>query len=245
MPKYENIFSPETMDTLRGKSGESLRQMLGNKNILQAALETQGLFAQVIAAEQPYVDELEMLSVQMVKDIYPVIDHYGLEIDAKIIDMSDIDQQLDEELSPEQKRRIVNGITQGASVRGTFGFLLFREYIDNIDPNLVDKYRALMNNFFGGYDDDNAIAMFLAMIAQGHKMGGGLSKVIINELSINKQLTEPTESKGNWLCCHFSCILIDPQKFSEPVSFAFSPRSFLTCVVSDHVSAAIPASDLS
>ena len=182
MPKYENIFSPETMASLKGKSGESLRQMLGNKNVMQAAMESQTLLSEVIEIEEPYVDELEMIAVQMVKDIYPVIDHYGLQIDAKITGMADINQQLDEEFSPEQKRRIVNGITQGASVRGAFGFLLFREYIDSLDPTLVDKYKSLMNSVFGTYDDDNAIAMFLAMIAQGHKMGGGMSKVIINEV---------------------------------------------------------------
>ena len=30
------------------------------------------------------------------------------------------------------KRRIINGITQGASIRGAFGFMLFREYLDEI-----------------------------------------------------------------------------------------------------------------
>jgi hypothetical protein len=33
---YEKIFSPKTMSTLKGKSGESLRSMLGNKSLMQS-----------------------------------------------------------------------------------------------------------------------------------------------------------------------------------------------------------------
>jgi len=183
MPKYENIFSPETMTSLKGKSADSLRQMLGNKNIMRAAMESQQLIDDLAKIEEPYRDELEMISIQMVKDVYPVIDKYGIEIDAKLVGMDDVNASLDEEFTPEQKRRIVNGITQGAAVRGTFSFLLFREYIDDLDPTLIDKYKTLMNNVFGSYNDDNAIAMFLSMIQQGHKMGGGSSKVKLNESS--------------------------------------------------------------
>ena len=57
MPKYENIFSPETMASLKGKSGESLRQMLGNKNVMQAAMESQTLLSEVIEIEE--IQEIE------------------------------------------------------------------------------------------------------------------------------------------------------------------------------------------
>jgi hypothetical protein len=43
-----------------------------------------------------------------------------------------------------------------------------------------------MKNSFGIYDDENAIAMMLAALAQGHKDAGGSSKVIINEIKINQ-----------------------------------------------------------
>ncbi len=36
--EYEDIFKPETMAALKGKSGESLRAMLGNKNLMQTML---------------------------------------------------------------------------------------------------------------------------------------------------------------------------------------------------------------
>jgi hypothetical protein len=101
MPKYENIFSPETMTSLKGKSADSLRQMLGNKNIMRAAMESQQLIDDLAKIEEPYRDELEMISIQMVKDVYPVIDKYGIEIDAKLVGMDDVNASLDEEFTPE------------------------------------------------------------------------------------------------------------------------------------------------
>ena len=38
--EYEKIFSPKTIAALKGKSGESLRQMLGNKSLMQTMSRT-------------------------------------------------------------------------------------------------------------------------------------------------------------------------------------------------------------
>lgn len=261
MPQYDKIFKPETLATLKGKSKESLRQMLGNKSLMQAAMNSQRLLTEIQRIEAPYIDELEEVAIQMAKDAYPVLDYAGISIDAKLADMSGVERELNElevnkpfslikgkryilkghegsvdmlvtyigptfnkkghnfgstrlgpittipntkikdqikplnesqqPFTPEFKRRIINGITQGSAVRGTFGFLLFREYLDQLDPTLVDKYKELMNNVFGSYDDDNGVAMFLQMIQQGHKMGGGSSKVIIGG-NINESQSEPS-----------------------------------------------------
>jgi len=91
---------------------------------------------------------------------------------------------LNEAISPESRRRIINAITQGAALRGTFAFYLFKEHLDELDPTLVEKYNQIMKNSFGIYDDENAIAMMLAALAQGHKDAGGSSKVIINEIKV-------------------------------------------------------------
>ena len=88
---------------------------------------------------------------------------------------------LKEQISPEGRRRIINGISQGAALRGAFSFYLFKDYLDAIDPSLIDKYNQIMKNSFGVYDDDNAIAMMLSALAQGVNTAGGSSKVIINE----------------------------------------------------------------
>ena len=70
-------------------------------------------------------------------------------------------------------------------MRGTFAFYLFKEHLDDLDPSLVDAYGQIMKNTFGIYDDENAIAMMLSMLAQGQKTGGGSSKVIIKEVKSN------------------------------------------------------------
>lgn len=194
--EYEDIFSPETMASLKGKSGESLRQMLGNKNLRTAMLRTGELLDELIQAEEEYRDELEMVAVQMVTDAFPIIDYANIKIDAKIVtDQGDFKMQAPPpqddpslpdfgEGDPEKlkaKRRIINGITQGASVRGSFWFLMFKEYLDAINPELVDKYNEILKLAFGIYDDENAIAMMLAMLAQGQKIQGGESEMEYNE----------------------------------------------------------------
>jgi hypothetical protein len=162
---------------------------------MQTMRLTQGLLDEIIDAEEGYRDELEMVAAQMVTDAYPIIDYANIRIDAKIVGMGDMNIQMDQnsedpaspdfgEDDPEKlkaKRRIINGITQGASIRGAFGFMLFKEYIDQINPALVEKYNEILKLAFGIYDDENAIAMMLAMLAQGQKAQGGESEMEYDE----------------------------------------------------------------
>ena len=136
-----------------------------------------------------------MVAAQMVTDAYPIIDYANIKIDAKIVGMGDMDLQPPPppedpslpdfgEDDPEKlkaKRRIINGITQGASIRGAFGFMLFKEYLDQINPALVEKYNEILKLAFGIYDDENAIAMLLAALAQGQKPQGGESEMEYDE----------------------------------------------------------------
>ena len=193
--EYEKIFSPKTMASLKGKSGESLRSMLGNKSLMQTLMKSQDVLDEIIDAEDGYRDELEMVAAQMVTDAYPIIDYANIKIDGKIVGMGDMNiepgsnsEQVDSldfgEDDPEKmkaKRRIINGITQGASIRGAFGFMLFKEYLDQINPALVEKYNEILKMVFGIYDDENAIAMMLAALAQGQKMQGGESEMEYDE----------------------------------------------------------------
>jgi hypothetical protein len=187
--EYDKIFSPNTMAALKGKSGESLRQMVGNRPLMQTMMRSKEVLDQIIAAEEGYSDELEAIAVQMVTDAYPIIDYANIRIIASIGNDMDIEMNPNNE-DPSQpdfgeddpekmkaKRRLINGITQGASVRGAFAFMLFKEYIDQINPELVSKYSEILKLVFGTYDDDNAIAMMLAAIAQGAKMQGGESEM--------------------------------------------------------------------
>lgn len=203
--EYEKFFNPQTLTKLNKKSAENLKTMLGDKTLMQTLMSSQNLLNQISKIEAPYKDKLEKLAVQMVKELYPIIDEEGIVIDAKLGSISDVNKSLDEikitpqqlykviyredmdifeSISPESRRRIVNSITQGAALRGAFAFYLFKEHLDKIDPTLVSKYGQIMKEVFGIYDDPNAIAMFLSALAQGHKIGGGSSKVIVKEVKI-------------------------------------------------------------
>ena len=112
MPQYNQIFSPETLATLKGKSKESLRQMLGNKSIMQAAIRSQQLLNDIQRIEAPYIDELEEVAIQMAKDAYPILDSAGISINAKIVGMNDVNASLDESLN-ELEVNNPNSLIQG------------------------------------------------------------------------------------------------------------------------------------
>ena len=187
--EYEKIFKPETMTALKGKSGESLKQMLGNKSLMQTLMSSQEILDEIIEAEKPHRDVLSQIAVDMVTQAYPIIDYANIRIDAKIEDNINLSSSEDETPvedanTPEAlkaKRRIINGVTQGASIRGSFAFYLFKEYLDLLDDSLVDKYGEILKQVFGIYDDENAIAMMLAALEQGQKMAGGESEMVYDE----------------------------------------------------------------
>jgi len=193
--EYEKIFKPETMAALKGKSGESLKQMLGNKSLMQTIMRSQNLIPEIIEAEDSYHTALEGIAVDMVTQAYPIIDYANIRIDAKIVTMGDISlpppPPEEDPTSPnfgegdpellKAKRRIINGVTQGASIRGAFAFYLFKDYLDLLDDTLVDKYGEILKLSFGIYDSEEAIAMILAMIAQNKNMPGGESEMEYDE----------------------------------------------------------------
>ena len=187
--EYEKIFKPETMAALKGKSGQSLKQMLGNKSLMQTLMSSREILKEIMAAEAPYRDVLAQIAVDMVTQAYPIIDYANIKIDAKIGDDMNLgggdDEPPSEDLNTPElmkaKRRIINGITQGASIRGAFAFYLFREYLDLLDNSLVDKYGEILKQVFGIYDNEDAIAMMLAALEQGQQMAGGSSEMEYDE----------------------------------------------------------------
>lgn len=187
---YEKIFSPETIANLKNQSKASFNQL--EKSLSQVIADSSKLLPEIIDAENGYRDELEMLAAQLASDAYPVIDMQNIRIDAKIVGMGDMNIQppspqddptlpdfgSDDPEKLEAKRRIINGITQGASIRGAFAFALFREYLNEIDKELYDKYVNILKlTFQGVYDNEDAIAMILSLLAQGQKAQGGESEI--------------------------------------------------------------------
>jgi hypothetical protein len=152
--------------------------------------------------EKPYRDQLTELAKDVTDKLFPVIKQAGIELDAQIVDnpseMKITKGKDEEEIDTEEeaqvaldaiadkadidKRRIINSITQGAGIRGTKAYYLFDDALDVLDTlGLKEKYEELVNNAYGIYDDDAAIAMMMAMLAQGGETQGGESEIDWND----------------------------------------------------------------
>jgi hypothetical protein len=159
---------------------------------MQTLASSKQLLDEIVDAEKGYHDLLEAIAVEIATEAYPIIDYANIKIDAKIVTggMGNF-QPPDEPPTPNNtpreaekaRRRIINGITQGASVRGAFIFMLFREHLDDMDDTLVEKYNEISKQVFGIYDDEEAIAMLLAALEQGQSMEGGESEIEWDEES--------------------------------------------------------------
>jgi len=189
MSEYKSIFTTKTFDTLTKKSADSLRTMLGGKSFMQASMESMEMLPEIIEAEAPHISQLEELAKEIVYRVFPIVKQSGIKIDAKLVPLGQFtlnqnDQEESEIPSEEElkqagisKRRITNAITQGAAIRGTKAYYVFRDIISLLDDTILDRYSRLINNAYGIYDDDNAIAMMLAMMAQNAASQGGESEV--------------------------------------------------------------------
>ena len=187
---YEEIFSPETMSLLKKQSKDELVKT--GKNLAQMINTSSTLIPEIIAAERPHIDLLEEIAKEIVTQAYPIIKYSKIKINASIgkgeLPKEAPGEEEEEQpelpqptLTGEKKRRIINGITQGASIRGTFAFLMFREYLDDLGEDMVNRYNEVMKSVFGIFDDENAIAMMLALLAQGQKSQGGESEAEFDE----------------------------------------------------------------
>lgn len=185
--QYKDFFKPETMAKLDDQSKENLRKVFGQGGALSVQGEYIKLLRNILTIESPYIPELEKLAVDIVKQVYPIIDYAGIEIDAKITNEPIEGNNNGEEIEIEpqipemSKRRIINAITHGSSIRGAFAFYLFKDNLDELDSTLLEKYKKLSEQTYGVFDDDNFVAMMLAMLAQKQKVQGGESKAEFDE----------------------------------------------------------------
>jgi hypothetical protein len=203
--QYKDIFKdPETIQNLKGKSVSSRERMLGNEKLMKILQRSKVLIDQLAQDEAPHRAALEKLAVDMVKKMYPVIDEFGIEIEASLgndqlppssppeeeDEFPSIDLPSTEVMNDEiAKRRLINAITQGASIRGALD-KPFMDFLNEVPDNLldsysetlagidnsVDKYGETLKKVFGIFHDEEALAMFLAMLAGGSGGGGGEMK---------------------------------------------------------------------
>jgi hypothetical protein len=194
---YQDIFGMDAMNNMDDMSWDSKQKNLGNLSgqALGQAMMTK--VRDVMMAEEGNQQELEDLAVQIVKEAYPVVEYAGIIIDAKL-DLSPETQKHEDEVplddDPEElddkKRRIINGITQGASQRGTFNYKMYDDYIKQIDPSLPQKYDDMMKLVFGQFDSSDSISYLKNMLKdQGEKREGGTVRVTWNEEEDDPKLT--------------------------------------------------------
>jgi hypothetical protein len=191
---YEKIFDPETLKTLKG----SVLQRVQGKNPMDIAIQMQKLALQVAEIEDGKEDVLEQLALDIVYKSYPYLASNKdlIKIDAKIVsqnevkealqpdnpeeeNIDDLDQEEEDQMMQDiagdlKKRRLINAITQGGSVRELkLTSADKQKYIRIInDPEFsgeraASTYRDLMQ-----YAVD-MIDFVALMSSQGRGMGGG------------------------------------------------------------------------
>jgi len=188
---YEDSLSPDTMKTLKQKSASSAKDMLDGKSFMEASMESMEYLQKVMSIEKPYRKELEDLALKVIYEEFPIVQQAGIKIEAQLVDPGSLNMKQDdseEEVDSSSldkmkidKRRLINSITQGASIRGTKAYYWFKDKIDEINPSLIDDYNELLKVSYGIYDDDEAIAMMMAMLSQNQGSQGGESEAEFDE----------------------------------------------------------------
>jgi len=205
--QYKDIFKdPETLSKLKSKSVTARERLLGNENLMRIMQRSKILIDQLAADEAPFIPQLEELSIRMIKKMFPIIEEYGFEVEVHLgqDQLPPSESEEEEGDTPPQeniddeakKRRIINAITQGASIRNALD-KPFIEFINAAPDNLLDnysetlagiedstsKYGEVLKKVFGVFHDEQALAMFLAMLAGGAGGGakGGESEAIFTE----------------------------------------------------------------
>jgi len=205
--EYSDIFpDPETRSGLDKRNTEFLVKLLGggSSNLLV-------LISKLNKAETPYKSKLEKLAVDAIKEMYPELDEYGVKIKVYLGEGSlppedgdnenqDEDQDKDDEgnliNNDVAKRRLINAITQGASIDELLN-KYFEEFVYDIDNSLLKryvevlkdaiddlptKYADVLKNTFGTFFDKRSVAMLLALLANQPKgTKGGESETDFDE----------------------------------------------------------------
>lgn len=188
MSEYKKIFSQEAFKVLKQESRDSLQKLLGKTSWKKAMIDSGFLMIDILELEYSHKENLTALAVEIFKEMYPIVKDAQIEIEASIVQFEDLnipqndnknltEPQHDNDLSI-HKRRIINSVTQGASMRGSFSFLMYKEHLDKIHKKLITHYKKLLNLSYGIYDSDEAVTMMLQLMSYNLGFQGGESEVV-------------------------------------------------------------------
>lgn len=159
--EYNKFFKKDVLDYLDQKVKEPYN---GHRDLMELMRNAMTSLPLIKEIEKDFIPSLEELAVSMVKDAFPIIEQEGIEIEAKIGTAGETEFEEDEiepdnpeeadetTLDDQAKRRIINSLTQGASVRGSYIYNMMKDELDIIDERLFDSYNKLLKSTYGLYD---------------------------------------------------------------------------------------------
>ena len=190
---YEKIMSPQTFQTLRNKSAEALKSF--GKTGQQTTMEAIKLVEALMRQEAPYKSQLEQIAVDTLKKAYPIVERAEIEVHAELVHPSQMtikpagkERELgagDFDMVANKfgldKRRLINAITQGASMRESKIYQLFEDSLDDLDIRLVRNYNKLLDVSFGAHNDDAYTSMLKSMLRVSTAGAAGQSEGYYDE----------------------------------------------------------------
>ncbi|NJO63304.1 MAG: hypothetical protein HC836_35365 [Richelia sp. RM2_1_2] len=188
---YEDILDPNYLQDLSRRSREiAAGARPPDRNAMQQMMQN---LQRTVGIERQHKEELERLAVETTKNLFPIIDKFGIEIDAKLEDRMQVaapERKPQGQINPElldaaKKRRIVNAITQGSAFSTHGVFHMVQDKLNDIDPNLVNLYTSINagkqnDPFFHVHDKRQLIDMAI----QGNRAGMADGFLLTNILVI-------------------------------------------------------------
>jgi hypothetical protein len=177
------LGSPEFSQKYQQHKDQKMQRAGGRPNPMAA----QQAMMNIIQLEAPHKERLTQLAVQTVKDMFPVIEDAGIQIEAQIVPMGQIhvaSRPTPEPIRPENplykkaaKRKIMNAITQAAGVSMNSAHHAV-DALSQVNPQLKDMYDTVYKNndaLYHAFDKNQLIQMANQMNQQGY--AGGSTKV--------------------------------------------------------------------
>jgi hypothetical protein len=159
-PFSENLFFAYNTPKLGAEEFNRCVDLLMRRNNEREGnpMQTMGLMQELMGDEAPYKDELEELAINLVREMYNVTDSVDLKGMIELRNPEEecdncaaggeefeIDEERKRELQPEiEKRRILNSVVHGCAVhQWTTAYYLVQEELNNLSPDLLNKYNRL------------------------------------------------------------------------------------------------------
>jgi len=177
------LGSPEFHQKYQQHKDRKIQNAGGNPNPMAA----QQAMSNIIQIEKPHKAELEQLAVRTVKEMFPIIDDVGIQIEAEIVPMGQITMMHPQNPTPISKdspvyndvakRKIMNAITQAAGVSMNSAHHAV-DALERVNPRLKDLYDTVYKNndaIYHVFDKNRLAAMATQMAHSGY--AGGSTKV--------------------------------------------------------------------